>query len=308
MQALPLKFFVDRREFLAILRLVTRHRRGSSILMLEAQANMGKSFLLHKMQDICDAANFPCALIDLGNVKDEGLNCQTVVTKIQRDAYHADLDHVLAEFSWQPPLPSIDPSFLVTPPKEAVNGRDIVAVGATNGDTIVASTISGKGIAIGRGAMATVNEVLFFQSDAKIQEQCIRRVTTALIQALARLTAERPWVLLFDGYGAGIQSVEKWLFEQLLPPIAQGQVPNLLIVIAGQTTLPALRINQHKTLELRCRLEKFDHATVADYMQRRSANLSRIMEAVKWSANGVPGRLSFAVDILVAENRTEVFA
>jgi hypothetical protein len=90
----------------------------------------------------------------------------------------------------------------------------------------------------------------------------------------------------------------------VLPRLAQGQVPNLLLVMAGRLDLPAPR--EHPRLRaVYHKLENFDRRWVGDYLRRRGLDCTptAVDLGFELSLGGVPGRLCIIADGFAARRR-----
>lgn len=288
-------YFVNRRKVLAMLRLMVRHKRSGCMLTVEAPKNMGKSLLLREMQSLCDRWNVPCALINLANGQDEGLNYQTIIEKIQRETdYEAFLD-VVDEFNWLP-LPPRTESYSPIP----VTGTpDVLAGGGLRPGTISGDihtgNISGEVVTVGSGAIVNVHKTFMTQDNEKTQTQRMLRVNKRLIETLKKLTQEDVWVLLFDSYERCLPGVEKWFNNHFIPPIIQGRLPNLFVVIAGRDNIATLQ-TRRSPVATHYQLDKFDISIIEQYLKKRDVTLSKAKEVFNMSLQGIPGRLSIIVD------------
>jgi hypothetical protein len=286
--------FVDRRRLLATLRLMTRYKRSGCLLTIEAAENMGKSFLLSQMKAWCDKWGTPCALVDLANGKDEGLNYKTVFEKIRFDTDYDAFPDVVTALDWQPSLPN-----LKNPPPDFQSSQHesqpLQRNEAPGSHNITTGHISGTGLAIGDNARAYVNLINNIQLGEEIENSRMERVTRALVETFKALTYEQVWVLLFDSYERRLPQVETWLDKQLLPRIAQGKVPRLLIIVAGRERLPELSAKEPMSVTHH-KLDKFDLPIVKTYLMKRQVDLARVEPAFISSLRGIPGRLSIIVD------------
>jgi hypothetical protein len=132
-----------------------------------------------------------------------------------------------------------------------------------------------------------------------------RRINEAFFACLAELARAEPVAFFFDGCEQAPDEAVAWIRFQLLDRLRSGELPTVVVVLAGRTPLDLSDLELDRLL-VNVELEGFDQERVGEFLaayglQVAAEELSLLTRA----SGGVPGLLAQMVDNLRAQSDTE---
>ncbi len=128
-----------------------------------------------------------------------------------------------------------------------------------------------------------------------------RRINEAFFAAVAELAAaERTVVFIFDGCENAPPEVAQWIVGELLARLADRQLGDAVVILAGRTTpdLSALNISH---LLVETDLEPFTEEDIREYFEvRRRVPPGLDYRTIFATSGGVPGELALMADRVLA--------
>lgn len=293
----PLReLFVDRTRQLSAFQKMLEGQTSRRIMVMTAGPGMGKSWMLRTyVQQARDAGVF-VALFDFadGNAYD-ALALATRSRDLLAPSGFERLNQAILDAAT--PQVRLD---LGTIPTETV---DVNLSGAT---------ISGP-VSINQGAInITGNRFNLQTNDPLIRRALEDRINTVFFESLAELTAQRRAAFLFDSYDRlnedepdwNASPVNRWIVGELLTRLRDGQLPNVVAVLAGRRA-PELS-DDWNDIRGRISLEPLTCEDVGLYLRERrglriitEAELARLCQAV----GGNPSVLGIVGDNLEQANK-----
>lgn len=260
--------FVDRLKQLDRFRRSLEGASGRRIILVAADAGMGKSWLLRRFAQESEARGAASVLVDFSD--GQAYDVLTLVRRF-RDALGSDsFDRLTATINelTAPRLVIADSGDRSAPPAA------ISFEGAQIGEVRIGEVAGGS----------IIKDNLFVvQTDNPLLLQAIEdRVTQVFFECLDRVTAAAPALFLFDSYERSSQESERWVSNaadrwiqrELLARISDGRLRNTVVVLAGRR-LPDFDSSWAKVVgELP--VELFTVADVTEYLRqnRRLASLT----------------------------------
>lgn len=155
--------------------------------------------------------------------------------------------------------------------------------------------------------------ILFREFSRTERHKAEKEITTAFLTDL-RNAQDYSYVLMFDNYDNIKGDVMDWLENELCKRLDKGELPNVLVIIAGnkklpsvsKTDFPAIHIDESIT-----DLHFFSREEASEYLRRRGVAEERLTEErleahYEASLNGHPMSLALIADNLLGIQQLEV--
>ncbi len=127
-----------------------------------------------------------------------------------------------------------------------------------------------------------------------------RQINTAFFECLQKLLADKGQVaLLFDSYETVTPVVERWLLDELLPRVRDGQFNKINVILSGRKT-PDLTDLDMKHLLVQTGLDTFTEEDVREYLEDRRSIEGLDLRTVLLTSGGIPGALAMMADHALA--------
>ena len=262
------------------------------ILLVEAPTQMGKTWLVQRLYHECSIKKMPVALF---NFHDRRAWDYLTLVRQARDQMGAEPFNALTAV-----INGVT-SVNLQMPSGASGNVDLKV--ATNGGQISGSSVNVGDVA---GGNIVKDNFFFIQNDSAIARQQIElRITDAFISCLTALTQTQSTVLLFDSYEELEANAEadQWLRTNLFTRVRDGKLPNVVVVIAGQT-VPQLD-DAYSDCKIITRLDLFEEQHVADYLKRRGLD-ALDANTIFSVSKGQPGFLAMLADNATAKKDDEL--
>lgn len=277
-------WFVNRdKQYRGFLKMLARET-PKAVMLVEAPADMGKTWLIQKMRHHCDENDVPAMHVDLGDRRAHDYLSLVRRTRDQMGAqYFNSLTETINNFT-------------------GVNIN--LSTGQSSGGVSVASQVSDSTVHIQAqdvaGGDIIKDNQFYVQADSDMARRAAEiRINDAFFACLGVLLEEGPVVFLFDSYENVTPEAERWLLDYLLFRLGEGQLSDALIIIAGRkipTLEPALKPFVAKT-----GLDLFSEEHVREYIVDRRGIEGLDLETIVKTSGGFPGLLAKMADVAVMD-------
>lgn len=283
-----LAWFVNReKQHRGFLKMLARET-PKQIMVVEAPANMGKTWLIQVLRHECRAQDVPVTHFDF---RDRRPWDYLTLVRQARDQ--------LGPASFNPMTQLINDLTGIEIRLTTGPGRGEVSLGvATEGGTLADSTVSVGDVA---GRDIVKDNFFFVHADSERARRAVEiRITDAFFACLVRLTEARLAVFLFDSYEEVSQEADAWIQGQFLSRVRDGQLQNVLVVLAGRQ-VPALG-SAWRHMVAHTGLEPFTPEHVREYIVERRGLADLDVGTIWRTSGGNPGLLGMMADIAAAES------
>lgn len=275
-------WFVNRaKQFLGFQKMLARET-PKAIMLIEAPAEMGKTWLIQRMCHHCHQNDIPAMHIDF---RDRRAHDYLSLVRLARDqmgaCYFNPLTEIINKFT------SLNVSITIE------SARPAGPVDVSVGDI---SSISGGEVIVAGGDVIKDNQ-FYIQADSDMARRAAEmRINDAFFACLGLLLKKGPVVFLFDSYEDVTPEAEDWLRDHLLFRMGEeGQLPHALVIIAGRKT-PTLGPTT-KPLVARTGLDLFSEDHVREYILVRRGIEGLDLETIFKTCGGFPGLMAKMADV-----------
>jgi hypothetical protein len=278
-------WFVNRsKQYEGFLRMVARETH-KQIMLVEAPAEMGKTWLIQRLYHECMVRRLPVAHFDF---HDRRAWDYLALVRQARDQMGAEYFNSLTEV--------INDSTRINVALSAGSGADSVDVSIANqGGRVRNSQVQVGDVA---GGSIVKDNFFFIQAESPDIRRSIEvRITDAFINCLKALSQHQVVVFLLDSYEEATVPAAHWLMECLFSYVRSGLLPNIIVVIAG-VAVPQFDDTWNDCVA-RTGLALFKSEHIAEYIQRRGLVGLDIDTVVK-TCGGNPGLLAKMADVVAA--------
>jgi len=281
-------WFVNRaKQFLGFQKMLARET-PKTIMLVEAPAEMGKTWLIQKMRHHGQTNDLPVMHVDF---RDRRAHDYLYLVRLARDqmgAHHFNpLTKIINKFT------SLDINIALESTRQA--GPVDVSIGDI-------SDISGE-IIIAGGDVIKDNE-FYIQADSDMARRAAEiRINDAFFTCLTALLEKGPAVFLFDSYEDVTTEADHWLRDHLLPRMGKEQLAQAIVIIAGRKTPdlgPTLQALVAKT-----GLTLFSEEHVREYISSRRGIEGLDLETIIKTSGGFPGLLAKMADIATMDTQDD---
>lgn len=276
-------WFVDRdKQFKGFLRMLARETE-KAIMAVQAPAGMGKTWLIQHVRHTCGQRQVPCARIDFRDRQDHDYLKLTRQIRDQLETPHFNL---LTETINQATRPSA-----VHLHTGGVQGDFSMRDVASRLDQVKANQIQ---VEIGHQQVIKDN-FYNIQMDDEISRRRVRMlINDAFFTCLKSLAAEQVTVLLFDSFEDAPKEAVQWLREELLLRVRDGQLKNVLVIMAGRKMVDF--DEKFKPVLARTGLDILTKEDICEYIQQRRKITDLDLETVIKTSGGLPNLLGMMAD------------
>jgi hypothetical protein len=217
-------WFVDRVDQLQAFSWLLERKVAQQIMVVQADPEMGKTFLLQRLYHDLRDANHPVVLIDLREPSSLGAwNFLSIVRTVRNQLGSALFNDLTTAINSAT-------EFQVRIDAPAPVGNVTVNV-ATDGGQVSNSTVQFGDIAAGN----IIKDNLFkIDADSDSVRQAIEgKITDAFFACLSAFQQENIVTLLFDAYETVLgQPADGWVRGELLTRIRDGRLPHVIVILA----------------------------------------------------------------------------
>ncbi len=278
-------WFVNRtKQYVGFQKMLARET-PKTVMLIEAPAEMGKTWLIQMMRHHCRHNDVPAMHVDLRDRRAYDYLSLVRLARDQMGARHFNpLTEAINKFT------SLDVSIALESTRPA--GPVDVRVGDV-------SDVSGGQVIIAGGDVIKDNQ-FYIQADSDMARRAAEiRINDAFFACLETLLQEGPAVFLFDSYEDVTPEAEHWLREHFLLRMGEEQLPDALLIIAGRKT-PDLG-PELKSLVAKTGLDLFSEEHVREYILDRRRIEGLDLETIIKTSGGFPGLLAKMADVASME-------
>lgn len=281
-----LDWFVNReKQYQGFLKMLARET-PKTIMLIEAPGDMGKTWLIQKLQRYCSDSHIAAMHVDF---HDRRPHDYLSLVRQSRDQLGA------AAFNQ---LTITINSFT------AVNIN--LATGGTGGGIHVetsSATVTVGGDMAGRDIIK--DNQFYVQADSEVARRAAEiQINDAFFACLTKLVeAQGRAAFLFDSYEDITPDAEAWLRDYLLVHLHDQQPPNTLLIIAGRK-IPELGAD-YKDLVARTGLDLFTADHVREYIEVRRKITGLDLGTLFKTSGGQPGLLAKMADVASMATRSD---
>ncbi len=143
------------------------------------------------------------------------------------------------------------------------------------------------------------NQPVWADSDVEYR-RAESQINNAFFECLVKLLADQEQlVFLFDSFETAPPEAERWLHDQLLPRMRDGQLNKLTIIITGRKTPDLTDLNMRNLL-VQTNLEPFTEEDIREYFEERRNIKGLDLRTVLLTSGGIPGALAMMADHAMA--------
>jgi hypothetical protein len=285
-------WFVDReKQTQGFLKMLSRETE-KAIMAIEAPAEMGKTWTLQRMRHECSLQQSPNAHFDFRDRRPWDYLSIARQTRDQMGAAHFNL---LTE--------TINESTGVSIQLTTGAGDGGVDLGvATEGSEIRDSQVQVGDVA---GRDIVKDNFFYVQADSETTRRAIEaRITDAFFTCLSDLAQEKPLAFFFDSYEEVTEEAGRWIQSQLLARIRDGQLADVIIVLAGRE-LPELSRSSWRHCLASTGLQPFEREHIIEYIRDKRMLTALDVDTIFKTSGGHPGLLGKMADIASLELEDE---
>jgi len=276
-------WFVNRaKQYLGFQKMLARET-PKAIMLIEAPAEMGKTWLIQKMRHHCDQNRIPAMHVDF---RDRRAYDYLALVRRGRDQLGAQFFN---------PLTEVINQFTATEINITIEShRPATPTTVSVGDI---SNVSGGEVIIAGGDVNIIKDNQFhIQADSEMARRAAEiRINDAFFSCLTSLLAQSPVAFLFDSYEDITLEAEHWLRDHLLFRLGEGQLTHAIVVLAGRQILePEAAL---KPLVAKTGLDLFDAEHVREYIVERRGIQGLDLDTIFKTSGGFPGLLAKMADV-----------
>ncbi len=275
-------WFVNReKQYQGFIKMLAR-KTPKAIMLIEAPAEMGKTWLIQKMRAHCRQSGVPVMHVDF---RDRRAHDYLSLVRLSRDQMGAQFFNPLTEVINK--FTSLEVNIAIESTRPAA-GPVQVSVGDI-------SDVSGGEVIVAGGDVIKDNQ-FYIQADSDVARRAAEmRINDAFFACLGALLQKSAAVFLFDSYEDVTPEADRWLGEYLLLRLGEGQLPNALLVVAGRKTFDAAAAL--KPLVAKTDLDLFSDDHVREYIVKRRGIEGLDLETIVKTCGGFPGLLAKMADV-----------
>jgi hypothetical protein len=163
---------------------------------------------------------------------------------------------------------------------------------------------AGVGAASANEVIADGNALLHVDSEVE-RRRAERQINDAFFGCLAALmTAKQQVVLLFDSFEEAPAEAERWLHDEFLVRLRDGQLDDVVCLVSGRKT-PDLTNSNVRHLLVETTLEPFTEEYVREYFEQRRKISGLDWRTVIITSGGIPGALAMMADRALAKTKED---
>ncbi|MCL4869763.1 MAG: hypothetical protein KJ063_12420 [Anaerolineae bacterium] len=265
-----------------------------SIMLVEAPADMGKSWVVQRMRHLCEEQGVGSVLV---NFRDRRAHDYLSLVRVARDQLGAEsfnhLTQVINNFT------NVNINLVGGGPSRGVNVGDVAAA---QGDVnLTLQEVAGGNII--KDNVIRDNQ-FYIQADSEVARRAAEiQINDAFFSCLSDVLKKGPVVFLFDSYEDVTKEADQWIQEYLLARIADGLPGTILVIIAGRTA-PELS-SSLKQLIAKTGLTLFTEDHVKEYIQVKRKLTGLDLGTIFKTSGGYPGLLAKMADVAAMDDEED---
>lgn len=345
-------WFVDQDKKVKGFQKLLQPETRQAIMLIRAPKDMGKTWLLYKMQQVCqqETKGYPVIVLDFRNpreihrIQDSLGLIRLLRDKLNQPAYFNTLNTTINAFTGSAlneigladlrrkiedafnldELKDIAFELKINPeniPGDTLRARSRELINYCQRSGMIAKLVAvclefrpninwseGLDALLKPTAVATDPNTLVTDNNAPIavdtdseRQRAEQQINEAFFENLATLLADKSQiVLLFDSYEEANVEAERWIRDQLLVRLRDGQLQELTVIVTGRKT-PDLSDLNIKPLLVETQLDPFTEEHVREYLEVRRKITGLDLRTVTLTSGGVPGELALMADRALAK-------
>ncbi|MBI4771028.1 MAG: hypothetical protein HY784_11635 [Chloroflexi bacterium] len=258
-----------------------------SIMIVEAPADMGKTWLIQKMHHYCEENHIPAMYVDFRDHR-----AYDYLSLVRRARDQMGIEY------FNPLTAAINSFTNVNITFSTAGGAGSVNISEVSGSaSIEAQDVAGRDI--------IKDNQFYIQADSEMARRAAEiQINDAFFACLKKvLEGKGRAAFLFDSYEDITTEADRWLRDYLLPHISGGELPDTVAVIAGRTA-PAVDA-QLKQYVARTGLDLFTEEHVQEYIRDRRKIDGLDLSTVFKTSGGYPGLLAKMADVAMMDTQND---
>lgn len=279
-----LSWFVNReKQYQGFLKMLAGETT-KTVMMIESQADMGKTWVVQRMRVYCDEHAIPVMHVDF---RDRRPYDYLALVRLARDQMGPEafvkLTETINNFT-------------------GVNININAGAGGINVSNMQQSSLSAGGDIAG-GSIIKDNQFTITADTEMARRAAELQINDAFFGGLQELLADRKGVFLFDSYEDVTTEADRWIRDYLLLQVREKNLSNAIVVIAGQKTPDPE--GALKPLVAKTGLDLFTQDHVREYIIDRRKIMGLDIETVFKTSGGFPGLLAKMADVAALETESD---
>ena len=265
-----------------------------SIMLVEAPADMGKTWLIQRMRHLCEEQKIPSVFV---NFRDRRAHDYLSLVRVARDQVGSEafnhLTQTINNFT------SVNINILGGGQSRGLNVGDLTA--AQGNVNVNLQEVAGGSII--KDNVIRDNQ-FYVQADSDVARRAAEiQINDAFFACLAEVLKKTAIVFLFDSYEDITKEADQWIRDYLLPHIAASSLGKVLIIIAGRS-VPELSADM-KQLIAKTGLTLFTEDHVKEYIQAKRKLSGLDLSTIFKTSGGYPGLLAKMADVAAMDTEDD---
>ena len=262
-----------------------------SIMLVEAPADMGKTWLIQRMRHLCEEQKILTVWV---NFRDRRAHDYLSLVRVARDQLGAEafnhLTQTINNFT------SVNINILGGGSSRGVNVGDLNLNAQGNANVTLQEVAGGSII---KDNVVRDNQ-FYIQADSDVARRAAEiQINDAFFSCLAEVLKKQPVVFLYDSFEDVTKEAEQWIRDYLLPHLAEGSLSRLIVIVAGRT-VPQL--DDIKQLVAKTGLTLFTEDHVKEYIQTKRKLTGLDLATIFKTSGGYPGLLAKMADVAAMDD------
>jgi len=265
-----------------------------SIMLVEAPADMGKTWLIQRMRHLCEEQKIPSVFV---NFRDRRAHDYLSLVRVARDQVGSDafnhLTQTINNFT------SVNINILGGGQSRGLNVGDLSA--AQGNVNVNLQEVAGGSII--KDNVIRDNQ-FYVQADSDVARRAAEiQINDAFFSCLGEVLKKTSIVFLFDSYEDITKEADQWIRDYLLPRVAEGSLGKVLVIIAGRG-VPELDADM-KQLIAKTGLTLFTEDHVKEYIQAKRKLSGLDLSTIFKTSGGYPGLLAKMADVAAMDTEDD---
>lgn len=265
-----------------------------AIMLVEAPADMGKTWLIQRMRHLCEEQKVASVLV---NFRDRRAHDYLSLVRVARDQIGAEhfnhLTQTINNFT------SVNINILGGGQSKGVNVGDLAA--AQGNVNLNLQEVAGGSII--KDNVVRDNQ-FYIQADSDVARRAAEiQINDAFFACLGEVLKKGPAVFLFDSYEDVTKEADQWIRDYLLARLSDGTIGQTLIIIAGRAA-PELS-GDLKQLIAKTGLTLFTEDHVKEYIQTKRKLDGLDLATIFKTSGGYPGLLAKMADVAAMDDEDD---
>lgn len=276
------QWFVNReKQFDGFLKMVARET-PKCIMLVKAEAEMGKTWLIETIRRHCDVHAIPHVHIDF---RDRLPYDYLFLVRQARDQLGGPLFNSLTA--------TINEMTAVTVALQAPPPADGVTIQVESGSLTVTGDVAGGHI--------IKDNTFHIAADSEMTRRAAEiKINDAFFACLAAFQADQPVVFLFDSYEEATEDADTWIRHYLFTQLSEQRLPRVIVIMAGREGLPEATAGV-APLIASTGLDLFSEEYVREYIEVKRQITGLDIATVFLTSRGFPGLLAKMADLASVE-------